>query len=175
MVKCMAYDLLKEKFPEAVRGVEEFRGETTVTVDKAQLRAVLKFLKESETLLYDLLVDVAGVDSGSGSPRFLVAYLLHSIKFNNRLRIKIRVAEGEALDTVSDIWKAADWLERETYDLVGIRFNGHPNLVRILLPEGWMGHPLQKDYDMNTEQFVTMGENGEDIVSTDGGNLLRRK
>ena len=153
MVRCMAYDLLKEKFPEAVRGVEEFRGETTVTVDKGQLRAVLKFLKESETLLYDLLVDVAGVDSGSGSPRFLVAYLLHSTKFNNRLRIKIRVAEGAALDTVSDIWKAADWLEREVYDMFGIRFSGHPDLRRILLTDDFVGHPLRKDYPLKGYDF----------------------
>ena len=153
MVRCMAYDLLKEKFPEAVRGVEEFRGETTVTVDKGQLRAVLKFLKESETLLYDLLVDVAGVDSGSGAPRFLVAYLLHSTKFNNRLRIKIRVAEGAALDTVSDIWKAADWLEREVYDMFGIRFSGHPDLRRILLTDDFVGHPLRKDFPLKGVDF----------------------
>ena len=153
MVRCMAYDLLKEKFPEAVRGVEEFRGETTVTIDKGQLRAVLKFLKESETLLYDLLVDVAGVDSGSGSPRFLVAYLLHSTKFNNRLRIKIRVAEGAALDTVSDIWKAADWLEREVYDMFGIRFSDHPDLRRILLTDDFVGHPLRKDFPLKGVDF----------------------
>jgi NADH-quinone oxidoreductase subunit C len=153
MVRCMAYDLLREKFPEAVRGGEEFRGETTVTVDKGQLRAVLKFLKESETLLYDLLVDVAGVDSGSGSPRFLVAYLLHSTKFNNRLRIKVRVAEGAALDTVSDIWKAADWLEREIYDMFGIRFNDHPDLRRILLTDDFIGHPLRKDFPLKGVDF----------------------
>jgi len=153
MVRCTAYNLLKEKFPEAVRGVEEFRGETTVTVDKGRLRAVLKFLKESETLLYDLLVDVAGVDSGSGSPRFLVAYLLHSTKFNNRLRIKIRVAEGAALDTVSDIWKAADWLEREVYDMFGIRFSDHPDLRRILLTDDFVGHPLRKDFPLKGVDF----------------------
>ncbi len=153
MVRCMAYDLLKEKFPEAVRGVEEFRGETTVTVDKGQLREVLKFLKESETLLYDLLVDVAGVDSGSGSPRFLVAYLLHSTKFNNRLRIKIRAAEGEAPDTVSDIWKAADWMEREVYDMFGIRFSDHPDLRRILLTDDFVGHPLRKDFPLKGVDF----------------------
>jgi NADH-quinone oxidoreductase subunit C len=153
MVRCMAYDLLKGKFPEAVRGVEEFRGETTVTVDKGQLRAVLKFLKESEALLYDLLVDVAGVDSGNGSPRFLVAYLLHSTKFNNRLRIKIRVAEGAALDTVSDIWKAADWLEREVYDMFGIRFSDHPDLRRILLTDDFVGHPLRKDFPLKGIDF----------------------
>jgi NADH-quinone oxidoreductase subunit C len=73
------------------------------------------------------------------------------------------------------LWKGADWLERETFDLVGIRFIGHPNLIRILLPDGWNGHPLRKDYDMNTEQFVTIGENGDDVVSPDGANLLRRK
>lgn len=153
MVRCKAYDLLKEKFPEAVRGGEEFRGETTVAVDKGQLRAVLKFLKESETLLYDLLVDVAGVDSGNRSPRFKVVYLLHSMKFNHRLRIATGVAEDAELDTVSDIWKAADWLEREVYDMFGIRFSDHPDLRRILLTDDFVGHPLRKDFPLKGVDF----------------------
>lgn len=153
MAKCTACERLKEKFPEAVRGIEEFRGETRVTVDKGQLRAVMTFLKESEGTLYDLLVDIAGVDSGSESPRFLVVYLLHSMKFNNRLRIKIPVAEGAALDTVSDIWKAADWMEREVYDLFGITFTHHPDMRRILLPDDFVGHPLRKEFPLKGDDF----------------------
>ncbi|MBU2261896.1 MAG: NADH-quinone oxidoreductase subunit C [Proteobacteria bacterium] len=153
MAEHKACDLLKTQFPEAVRGVAEFRGETTVTVDKGQLRAIMKFLKESEALRYDLLVDLAGVDLGSESPRFKVAYLFHSMKFNNRLRIETRVAEGAELETVSDIWKAADLMEREVYDLFGIKFSNHPDLRRILLPDDFAGHPLRKDFPVKGDDF----------------------
>ena len=153
MAKCAACERLKEQFPEAVRGIEEFRGDTFVTVDKGQIRAVMTFLKESEGTLYDLLVDIAGVDLGNESPRFQVVYLLHSMKYNNRLGIKIAVPEGAAVDTVSDLWKAADWMEREVFDLFGIAFNRHPDLRRILLPEDYEGHPLRKDYPLKGVDF----------------------
>lgn len=153
MAEHKACELLKAQFPEAVRGVAEFRGETTVAVDKGQLKAVMRFLKESEALRYDLLVDLAGVDLGSESPRFKVAYLLHSMKFNNRLRIETRVAEGAELETLSDIWKAADWMEREAYDLFGIKFGNHPDLRRILMPEDTAGHPLRKDFPLKGIDF----------------------
>lgn len=144
---------LKERFPEAVRAIAEFRGETTVTIDSEMVREIMRFLKESENAQYDLLVDVAGVDFAGESPRFMVAYLLHSMKFNNRLRIKTRVAEGAALDTVSDIWKAADWFEREVYDMFGIPFNNHPDLRRILLTDDFTGHPLRKDFPLKGHDF----------------------
>jgi NADH-quinone oxidoreductase subunit C len=153
MAKCTACEQLKEQFPEAVRGIEEFRGDTFVTVDQGQIRAVMAFLKESEGTLYDLLVDIAGVDLGSGSPRFLVVYLLHSMKYNNRLGIKIAVPEGAAVDTVSDLWKAANWMEREVYDMFGIKFSHHPDLRRILLPDDFVGHPLRKDYPLKGVDF----------------------
>jgi len=148
-----ACELLKAQFPEAVRGVTEFRGETTVAVEKGQLKAVMRFLKESEATRYDLLVDFAGVDLGSATPRFKVAYLLHSMRFNNRLRIETRVAEGAELETVSDIWKSADWMEREVYDMFGIGFSGHPDLRRILLPDDFAGHPLRKDFPLKGLDF----------------------
>ena len=153
MNRCMAGDLIKGKFPETVVVVEEFRGETTITVDKENLRHVMVFLKESESLYYDLLLDLAGIDYGSATPRFTVAYLLHSTKFNNRLRIKVRLEEGASLDTVSDIWKAANWLERETYDMLGILFNNHPDLRRILLSDDFVGYPLRKDFPLQGHDF----------------------
>jgi NADH-quinone oxidoreductase subunit C len=148
-----AGETLKERFPEAVRAIAEFRGETTVTIDSRMVREVMRFLKESESAQYDLLVDVAGVDFAAESPRFMVAYLLHSMKFNNRLRIKTWVAEGAALDTVSDIWKAADWFEREVYDMFGIPFTDHPDLRRILLTDDFTGHPLRKDFPLKGHDF----------------------
>jgi len=146
-------DLLKETFPEAVRSIEEFRRETSITVDAGKIREVMTFLKEDERLGYDLLLDLAGVDFDDRSPRFMIAYLLHSTKFNNKLRIKTTVAEGFSPDTVSDIWLAADWMEREVYDMLGIIFNNHPNLTRILLPEDFVGHPLRKDFPVKGTDF----------------------
>jgi NADH-quinone oxidoreductase subunit C len=153
MSKCTVSELLGGRFPEAVRAVSEFRGETTVVVDKERLRAVMTFLKANEETLYDLLVDLAGVDTGNESPRFFVVYLLHSIKYNNRLRIKVPVAEGAAIDTVSDIWRAADWMEREVYDMFGIGFSNHPDLRRILLPDDFIGHPLRKEFPLKGDDF----------------------
>jgi NADH-quinone oxidoreductase subunit C len=155
MSKCTASDLLGGKFPEAVKTVSEFRGENTVVIDKARLREVMTFLKANEETRYDLLVDMAGVDTGNESPRFFVAYLLHSIQFNNRLRIKVPVAEGDVLDTVSDIWRAADWMEREVYDMFGIGFSKHPDLRRILLPDDFVGHPLRKEFPLKGVDFDT--------------------
>src|SRR3990170_7369929 len=117
MDRCMAGDLLKVKFPETVLKIEEFRRETSITVATGKIREVMAFLKESENLFYDLLLDLAGVDFEGCSPRFMIAYLLHSMKFNKKLRIKTMVAEGVPIDTVSDIWKSADWMEREVYDI----------------------------------------------------------
>jgi NADH-quinone oxidoreductase subunit C len=148
-----AGEMLKERFPAAVLAVEEFRGETTVTIDKGALRGVMRFLKENEATRYDLLVDVAGADFGGASPRFMVAYLLHSLWSNNRLRIKTRVAEGAELDTVSDIWRAAEWLEREVYDMFGIPFGNHPDLRRILLTDDFVGYPLRKEFPVQGHDF----------------------
>ena len=153
MSKCMACELLKETFLEAVRGIEEFRGETHITVDKDRLHAVMSFLKENEGALYEMLVDIAGVDLGGGSSRFEIVYLLHSMKYNNRLEVKIAVPEGAAVETVSDLWKAADWMEREVFDLFGIAFSHHPDLRRILLPDDYDGHPLRKDYPLKGVDF----------------------
>ena len=153
MDRCLAGDLLKGKFPEAVLKIEEFRGETSITVAVDQIRDVMTLLRESENLCYDLLLDLAGVDFTGQAPRFMIAYLLHSTKFNNKLRIRTWVAEDSALDTVSDIWKAANWLEREAYDMFGIIFNNHPNLKRILLEEDFVGYPLRKDFPLEGRNF----------------------
>jgi NADH-quinone oxidoreductase subunit C len=87
-----------------------------------------------------------------------VVYLLYSLELNHRLRIKVRVAEGEALQTATDLYASADWAEREVWDMVGIRFAGHPNLKRILLFEGFEGHPLRKDYPMDKRQKIPVIE-----------------
>jgi NADH-quinone oxidoreductase subunit C len=148
-----AGNLLKEKFPNAVRGIEEFRGEITVTVETARFLEVMTFLKENKELSYDMLLDQAGLDFPAQELRFTVSCLLHSMKFNNKLRIKTSVAEGTPVESVSTLWRAADWMERETSELFGITFKNHPDPRHILLVDDFVGYPLRKDYDVKGPNF----------------------
>jgi NADH-quinone oxidoreductase subunit C len=161
---------LKYLFPNSVVSEGVQTNKPLAVIRKEDLLTVAEKVKE---MGFDNLSVITGVDR---LDRIEVIYNLFSYKKKQNLVLKVVLEHrSPEVDSVTSIWKVADWLERETYDLVGVKFNGHPNLKRILLPEGWMGHPLRKDYDMSTEQFVTIGEDGEDIVSPDGSNLLRRK
>lgn len=144
---------LKDKFPQAVLEIEEFRGETTVVVEATKLLEVMAFLKQNSELSYDMLIDQAGVDFPDRPLRFSLSYLLHSMKFNNRIRVKTGVAQGVAVDTVSSIWRSADWMERETAEMFGIVFKNHPNPKHILLTDDFVGYPLRKDYDVKGPNF----------------------
>jgi len=141
----VAVDRLKAKFGETVRAVSEFRGETTMVVKKEEIVEVCTFLKQE--LGYNFLTDLCAIDYLGQSPRFMMVYQLYNIGSHQRLRIKAAVEEGDGrIDTVSCVWATANWLERECYDLMGIVFNNHPDLRRILMPDDWVGHPLRKDY-----------------------------
>ena len=146
-------DHLKEKFPSSILEVTTFRGELTVTVAKKDLCEICKLLYSDPDLQYQFLTDLCGVDFLPETPRFQVVYLLHSMKNSRRMRLKVRVAEGESITSVESIWKAANWLEREVYDLFGIPFENHPDLRRILLWDGYEGHPLRKDYPVEGPDF----------------------
>jgi NADH-quinone oxidoreductase subunit C len=138
---------LKEKFAASIIEVKEFRGEVTVTVNKQDVVAICRFLKES--LQYNLLTDVTAVDYLGKEPRFMAVYNLYSIPNKDRLRLKAPITEGDCtIDTVSTLWNSANWLEREVYDLFGITFTNHPDLRRILMTDDWVGHPLRKDYPL---------------------------
>jgi len=138
---------LQERFADSVVESREFRGETTVVVKKEKILEVLKCLKEE--LGYNFLTDVTAVDYLGQDPRFMVVYHLYSIPNKERIRIKAPVAESDcAIDSACALWKTADWLEREVYDLMGIQFVNHPNLVRIMMTDDWVGHPLRKDYPL---------------------------
>jgi len=140
-----AADKLKDKFGDTVLDTIEFRGETTVVVKKEDIVAVCTFLKEE--LGFNFLTDLCGVDYMGQDPRFMVVYHLYNIGTHTRLRIKAPVEESDTrIDTVSGVWTTADWMERETWDLMGITFNNHPDPRRILMPDDWEGHPLRKDY-----------------------------
>ncbi len=148
-----AGQLLTEKFSKAVSKVEEFRGETSVTIETRKLVEIMTFLKQNNDLCYDMLLDLTAVDFPDQTPRFTISYLLNSTKFHNRLRIKIHVAEGSSVDSVCDIWKAANWMEREASEMFGINFNNHPNLKHILLTDDFVGYPLRRDYDVKGPDF----------------------
>lgn len=136
---------LKGKFPAAIQDVVEFRGETTVVAKKEEIVAICAYLKKEEG--FNFLTDLCGVDYFGRAPRFMVVYQLYSIKSHERLRLKVPVEEASPqVDTVSGVWATANWLERECWDLMGISFNNHPDLRRILMPDDWQGHPLRKDY-----------------------------
>jgi len=138
---------LKERFADALLEAKEFRGEVTVTVKKESILEVLKCLRDD--LRYNFLTDVTAVDYLGQEPRFMVVYHLMSIPNKDRIRIKAPLAEADcSIDSATALWNSANWLERETYDLMGVRFNNHPNLVRILMTDDWVGHPLRKDYPL---------------------------
>ncbi|RME76756.1 MAG: NADH-quinone oxidoreductase subunit D, partial [Chloroflexi bacterium] len=152
-------DKLQTRFPQAVKGHSSFRGETTVHVDASRLHEVALFLRDDEDFRYNLLVDLYGIDrlKLGQSPRFAVSYELYSIPHNRFLRLVVDAPAPDssdglpALPSVVDVWPTANWLERETYDLMGIQFDGHPWLRRILMPDDWVGHPLRKDYPLGGE------------------------
>ena len=163
----LAYDKLKEKFPDAVLGQDNFREEHTIHVDGAHLIEIAQFLKDDPELQYNLLMDVYGLDRRDLglTPRFASVYELYSIPKNNHLRIQAAVADpasnghnGQAanatlpsVESVTSLWPTANWLERETYDLMGLEYKNHPWLHRILMPFDWVGHPLRKDYPLGGE------------------------
>ncbi len=149
----LALKKLKEKFTASVSEVKTFRDEISVTVQKKDIFEICKFLYSDPDLQYQMLIDLCGVDFFPEQPRFEVVYLLYSMKNKERLRLKIKVGDSESVSSVESIWKAADWLEREVYDLFGIPFDNHPDLRRILLWDGYEGHPLRKDYPVEGPDF----------------------
>jgi NADH-quinone oxidoreductase subunit C len=141
---------IREVFPEEVLAVSEFRGQVSVTLRKTRIRDVSRYLHDDPDLYFDYLIDVCGVDYlGKKEKRFEVVYHLYSIKHRRMIRLKAEVGEEDlTIDSVTSVWIGANWHERETFDLFGITFSGHPDLRRILMPEDWEGHPLRKDYPL---------------------------
>ncbi len=149
----LAVEKLKGKFQNSILEVTTFRNEVTVEVAKGEIFEICKFLHSDPDLQFHLLTDLCGLDFLPQTPRFGIAYLLCSVKNGQRLRLKTRVGEQESIQSVESIWKVANWYEREVYDLFGIRFENHPDLRRILLWDGYEGHPLRKDYPAQGPDF----------------------
>jgi NADH dehydrogenase I D subunit len=145
---------LEDRFPQSVLDVGRFRGETAIVVRAADILPICRFLRDDPDQAYDLCLFVSAIDQlDLGlSPRFEAVYQLYSLKHQRRLRLKAPLSgDSPTVDSVSSIWPAADWHEREVFDLFGIHFKGHPEMRRILLPLDWVGHPLRKDYPLGGE------------------------
>lgn len=151
---------LKERFSEDIKDIYEAFDLYTVVVDKDKIAEVCHFLRDDPKLRFNYLSDVCGVDYFPKDPRFEVVYHLYSIPFKYRIRLKCRLNEGERVPTVVGIWKTANWHERETYDMYGIVFEGHPDLRRIYLSEEFEGYPMRKDYPLKgyKDKYNPFGE-----------------
>jgi NADH-quinone oxidoreductase subunit C len=144
---------LLDHFAGAVRATHAQLGDATALIDKDRLVEVMRFLRDDPELAFDMLTDLTCVDYLGEAPRFEMVYHLYSLAKNHRLRIKARVPEEPCeIDTLCPVWPSANWMEREVWDLYGVRFTGHPDLRRLLLYEEFQGHPLRKDYPKERRQ-----------------------
>lgn len=156
---------IQEKFPSEFVAMDEFRGEISVVVKPGRIVEIVRFLRDEPGLEFDHLSDIFSVDYPGCEERFEVVYQLNSIRKRHRLRLKAKLREDPCeIESVYPVWRAAGFLEREVYDLMGIRFRNHPDLRRIFLPEDFDGYPLRKEYPTegkgwrNTFEFLPTEE-----------------
>lgn len=149
------HEKLKEKFADALEEIHDHRGDQTAVVKRERFIEIVEYLRDDPEFDFNMLTDLTAVDrlELKLKPRFEVVYHFYSLNKNHRLRIKVRVEEKDALmPTLTGYWPVANWFEREVWDMFGIRFEGHPDLKRILMYEEFEGHPLRKDYPINKRQ-----------------------
>jgi len=140
---------LKVKLSSVNFEITDYKGELTIKIDKKHIVEISKFLKSDPELEFKLCSDVTAVDWATRKNRFTVVYNIFSLKHSFRLRLKVDVDESDcSIDTVSTIWQAANWHERETFDMYGIKFNNHPDLRRMYMPEEFEYYPLRKDFPL---------------------------
>jgi NADH-quinone oxidoreductase subunit C len=173
---------IQQKFNDSVLSHKEFRGEFTVTVSLESLHDVLSFCKEN--LGYDFLIDISSLDHFGDDPRFSMVYELATLDDKKHLRVKAPVSEEQSVPSACNLWLAADWHEREVYDMMGIPFTNHPNLKRILMWEGYPFYPLRKDFplagrpsDMPDVAFTGVAplEGGPFVTSCGTDDVVRRE
>ncbi len=123
---------------------QTYLGQNYLAVDRSLIPDILRLLRDEEQ--FDYCVDITAVHYPKREAQFDVVWILYSFARNERMRVKTQIADGASIASSVSIWATANWLEREVYDMFGIQFDGHPNMTRILLPDGWKGHPLRKDY-----------------------------
>ena len=135
---------LKSQFGTGIKEASTYVGQPYMIVDPSVVMDVLQLLRDDEQ--FDYLVDLTAVHYPKRDAQFDLVWILYSFPRNERIRVKTMIKEGDTLPTSSTIWETANWLEREVFDMFGIKFDGHPDMKRILLPDGWKGYPLRKDY-----------------------------
>jgi NADH-quinone oxidoreductase subunit C len=149
---------LGERFGPGILATHAHRGDQTVVVPGSAVLDVLRACRDDEALAFDMLMDLTAVDylrypGREDGPRFEVVYHLYSLRHNHRLRLKAPVTEDDpVVPSAAGLWPIANWFEREVWDMFGIRFQGHPDLRRLLMYEEFVGHPLRKDYPVNRRQ-----------------------
>ncbi|MFQ5830432.1 MAG: NADH-quinone oxidoreductase subunit C [Candidatus Methylomirabilia bacterium] len=149
---------LANRFGGWIVETHDFRGDHTAVVDRAGILEVLRYLKDDPELRFEILMDLTAVDylkypGREDGPRFEVVYHLYSVTHNHRVRLKVRVEEDDGgVPSAVPLWPIANWFEREAWDMFGIRFEGHPDLRRLLMYEEFQGHPLRKDYPVDKRQ-----------------------
>ena len=148
-VKELLQQKLKEKFPKSEFEFSEFRDELSIKLNKENILSVCRFLKEDTDLEFLLCEDITAVDWAKRKDRFTVVYHIFSLKNKFRLVLKSDVDESDcSIDSVSSVWKTSNWQERECYDMYGIKFNNHPDMRRIYMPEEFEYYPLRKDFPL---------------------------
>jgi len=152
---------IQDALPQAVVEAYSFLGQDFITANKAAFIELAELLKDDPSQDYALLEDLTAVDYPQKEKRFELIYILFSLNRQNRLFLKLSAAEGETVPSLTGLWELANWAEREVFDMFGIRFEGHPDLKRILLPDGWHGHPLRKDYGLEQQDQQWIAENIE--------------
>lgn len=158
---------IREQFPDAVIAVRELAGEQTVVVERDQIVEILTFLRDADELQYNFLSDLTAIDFLGRVPRFEVVYHLLSMPNRRRVRLKVLAEEETPVPSVVGVYPAANYLEREVYDMFGLDFEGHPDLRRILMPDEWEGHPLRKDYPLGYEPVAFTHNQDEVYASKD--------
>lgn len=145
------------RFPNSISDGHTDKNEPTLFIAPAQIVEVCRFLKAEQG--FNRLSGITAVDWHPADPRFEVVYLLHSMSKGTRLRLKCWVAESAPeIDSVTSIWQAANWYEREVFDMFGVSFRNHPDLRRILMPSDWEGHPLRKDFPVHGNKYSYKNE-----------------
>jgi len=135
---------LKGQYGSGIREANSYLGQNYMVVEPSIVSELLQILRDREQ--FDYCVDFTAVHYPEREKQFDLIWILYSFARNERIRVKALIADGESVPSAVSIWATANWLEREVYDMFGIRFDGHPDLKRILMPDGWKGHPLRKDY-----------------------------
>ena len=148
---------VETRFPDAITGGHAERREPTLFITPSSIVEVCRFLKGEARFIR--LSSITAVDWLPAEPRFEVVYNLHSLERNERIRLKCWVSETECeIDSLTGVWRAANWYEREIFDMFGIRFRNHPDMSRILMPVDWEGHPLRKDYPVHGHKYSYQNE-----------------